>query len=130
MDFTEDFNLLEIYSDYVKEPFFLNLEEIIDLFDTSSIEKTKERIKILFTENAEFLTEKLNAFTRIVESEGYHVSVGYEIQNAGSIQMSALIKVAENKMYQAKQEFYSQNPAVRRRHPRCAPDTKKALSPQ
>lgn len=59
MDFIEDFNLLEIYSDYVKEPFFLNLEEIIDLFDTSSIEKTKERIKILFTENAEFLTERM-----------------------------------------------------------------------
>lgn len=59
MDFIEDFNLLEIYSDYVKEPFFLNLEEIIDLFDTSSIEKTKERIKILFTENAEFLIEKM-----------------------------------------------------------------------
>ena len=59
MDFTEDFNLLEIYSDYVKEPFFLNLEEIIDLSDTSSIEKTKERIKILFTENAEFLTERM-----------------------------------------------------------------------
>ena len=59
MDFIEDSNLLEIYSDYVKEPFFLNLEEIIDLFDTSSIEKTKERIKILFTENAEFLTERM-----------------------------------------------------------------------
>lgn len=59
MDFIEDYNLLEIYSDYVKEPFFLNLEEIIDLFDTSSIEKTKERIKILFTENAEFLTERM-----------------------------------------------------------------------
>ena len=29
MDFIEDFNLLEIYSDYVKEPFFLNLEEIL-----------------------------------------------------------------------------------------------------
>ena len=42
MDFIEDFNLLEIYSDYVKEPFFLNLEEIIDLFDTSSIEKMLE----------------------------------------------------------------------------------------
>ena len=79
---------------------------------------------------AEVLTEKLNTFTRIVESEGYHVSVGYEIQSAGSIQMSALIKAAENKMYQAKQEFYSQNPAIRRRHPRCAPDPQKSLSPQ
>ena len=39
--------------------FFLSIEEIIDLFDTSSIEKTKERIKILFTENAEFLTERM-----------------------------------------------------------------------
>ena len=29
MDFIEDFNLLEIYSDYVKEPFFLNLEELL-----------------------------------------------------------------------------------------------------
>ena len=80
--------------------------------------------------DAEVLTEKLNAFTRIVESEGYHVSVGYEIQSAGSIQMSALIKAAENKMYQAKQEFYRQNPAIRRRHPRCAPDPQKSLSPQ
>ena len=80
--------------------------------------------------DAEVLTEKLNTFTRIVESEGYHVSVGYEIQSAGSIQMSALIKAAENKMYQAKQEFYSQNPAIRRRHPRCAPDPQKSLSPQ
>lgn len=59
MDFVDDYNLLEIYADYVNEPFFIKLEEIIDLFDSSSLEKTKERIKILFSENAKFLIEKI-----------------------------------------------------------------------
>ena len=80
--------------------------------------------------DAEVLVEKLNTFTMLVESENYHVSVGYEIQNVGSIQMSTLIKAAENKMYQAKQEFYNQNPAISRLHPRGAPDTQEPLSSQ
>ena len=76
-----------------------------------------EYVAFAMDTDAEILTEKLNTFTELVESENYHVSVGYEIQNAGSIQMSALIKAAEDKMYQAKQAFYSQNPTKRRRHP-------------
>ena len=76
-----------------------------------------EYVAFAMDTDAEILVEKLNTFTELVESENYHVSVGYEIQNAGSIQMSALIKAAEDKMYQAKQAFYSQNPTMRRRHP-------------
>ena len=80
--------------------------------------------------DADVLAEKLNSFIKLVESENYHISVGYALQSAENIQMPALIKTAEDKMYQAKQEFYSQNPTMRRRHPRCAPDPLESILPQ
>lgn len=68
--------------------------------------------------DAGVVEEKLKAFSEKVEGKNYHVSFGYEIQNVENIEIFSLIKVAEDKMYLAKQQFYGQNPPVRQRHPR------------
>lgn len=69
--------------------------------------------------NRATLEEKLEFFTEQVEAEGYHVSVGWALGEAGNIQLSPLVKAAEDNMYQAKQQFYRENPSMHQRHPRC-----------
>lgn len=59
---------------------------------------------------------KLKALSEKLERKNYYVSAGYEIRDVQDIEISELVKAAEDKMYRAKQQFYGQNPAERRRH--------------
>ena len=52
------------------------------------------------------LKENLTDFTKKVEEAYYYVSVGYDIQRVGEIQMTELIKAAEEEMYREKSEYY------------------------
>ena len=52
------------------------------------------------------LKENLTDFTKKVEEANYYVSVGYDIQRVGEIQMTELIKAAEEEMYREKSEYY------------------------
>ena len=61
------------------------------------------------------LGEKLNVFITKAEKAHYYVSVGYDIQRVGEIQMPELIKASEKKMYQEKNEFYQRTENDRRR---------------
>lgn len=61
------------------------------------------------------LKEKINAFTTKVEEAHYYVSVGYEIQRVGEIQMTKLINASEEKMYRKKRAFYQKTGNNRRR---------------
>ena len=61
------------------------------------------------------LKEKVNRFIGRAEQAQYHVSVGCDVQRAGEIQMNALIKSAEQRMYQEKSAFYQKADRRRRR---------------
>lgn len=61
------------------------------------------------------LKEKVNRFIGRVEHAQYHVSVGCDVQRAGEIQMYALIKSAEQRMYREKSAFYQRAENCRRR---------------
>ena len=61
------------------------------------------------------LERKLGQFVRRVQDAGYAVSVGWERQTAGAIDMSGLIRSAEQNMYADKQRFYSQPGRERRK---------------
>ena len=52
------------------------------------------------------LKEKIAVFKAKVEAANYYVSVGYDIQQVERIQMTELIKTAEQKMYHEKNDFY------------------------
>ena len=60
------------------------------------------------------LQDRLRQLAARVEAAGYYVSVGYGIQNAKEIDMTALIRNAEERMYQAKTAFYQKT--GKRRH--------------
>lgn len=77
-----------------------------------------EYVAFVSDTSATAVEEKLKAFKEKLKIKKYHVSVGYEIQSIDRIEIPSLIKAAEEKMYLAKQEFYAQNPTVRRRHMR------------
>lgn len=61
------------------------------------------------------MKEKLTGFTTKVEDAHYYVSVGYDIQRVGEIQMTELIKAAEEEMYREKNRFYQRTGNNRRR---------------
>ena len=52
------------------------------------------------------LQDKIASITAAITAMGYHVSIGYDIMERENIQMEALIRNAETRMYEKKQEYY------------------------
>jgi diguanylate cyclase len=55
------------------------------------------------------LDDKIQQFKNIIEKENYHVSVGYQSSFEHCYDMTALSKMAEDKMYENKDNYYKTN---------------------
>ena len=55
----------------------------------------------------ELLGEKIDSIKTAIAARGYHVSIGYDMMNRDEIHMEALIRNAETRMYEKKQEYYN-----------------------
>lgn len=60
------------------------------------------------------INKALEETIRSIEEQSYHVSVGFDIQQFSEINVDLLIKNAENKMYEAKHQFYINQGSDRR----------------
>lgn len=72
-----------------------------------------EFVAFILDDSHESMQERVNRFMRSVEAEGYSVAVGTATHSAGGIDVAALVKTAEQRMYMAKSEHYRQMPGSR-----------------
>ena len=68
-----------------------------------------EFVAFAVDEPASVVKEKIGTFLDKVTAAGYSVAVGTSSHSAGGIDMDALVKSAEKRMYIAKQKHYSEN---------------------
>lgn len=59
--------------------------------------------------DSESLKKKTDEIILFAKNEGYHVSVGYDIQAFSEIDMNILVKNAERKMYEEKRRYYEEH---------------------
>ena len=62
----------------------------------------------LVTGEAGNLEEIIHSMNRRIEARSYHASIGWAVGNSGETTTSQLISQAEQRMYEAKREFYRQ----------------------
>lgn len=72
-----------------------------------------EFVAFVVDENPRMVRERMRALEANVEADGYSVAVGCATCSAGGIQMEALIKQAETRMYDAKNEYYRKRGVLR-----------------
>ena len=65
-----------------------------------------EFVAFVVDEDPRMVREKMRILEQNVEADGYSVAVGCATCSAGGIQLEALIKQAETRMYDAKSEHY------------------------
>ena len=73
-----------------------------------------EFVALVAGEEEEAIQAKINRVQRLVEEKAYHVSMGYAVGNTGQMDISLLIGTAEQRMYEAKRQFYQQSGFDRR----------------
>lgn len=72
-----------------------------------------EFVAFVVDEDPRMVRERMRALEANVEADGYSVAVGCATCSAGGIQMEALIKQAETRMYDAKNEYYRKRGVLR-----------------
>ncbi len=72
-----------------------------------------EFVAFVVDEDPRMVRERMRALEANVEADGYSVAVGCATCSAGGIQMEALIKQAETRMYDAKNEYYRKRGMLR-----------------
>lgn len=72
-----------------------------------------EFVAFVVDEDPRIVRERMRALEANVEADGYSVAVGCATCSAGGIQMEALIKQAETRMYDAKNEYYRKRGVLR-----------------
>ena len=72
-----------------------------------------EFVAFVVDEDPRMVRERMRALEANVEADGYSVAVGCATCSAGGIQMEALIKQAETRMYDAKNEYYRKRGVIR-----------------
>lgn len=72
-----------------------------------------EFIAFAIDEPATEVRQMVKRFTDAVETQGYSVAVGVTTQSAGGIDIDALVKIAEQRMYVDKSDHYKQISHVR-----------------
>ena len=72
-----------------------------------------EFVAFVVDEDPRMVREQMRALEANVEADGYSVAVGCATCSAGGIQMEALIKQAEIRMYDAKNEYYRKRGVLR-----------------
>ena len=72
-----------------------------------------EFVAFVVDEDPRMVREWMRALEANVEADGYSVAVGCATCSAGGIQMEALIKQAETRMYDAKNEYYRKRGVLR-----------------
>ena len=72
-----------------------------------------ELVAFVVDEDPRMVRERMRALEANVEADGYSVAVGCATCSAGGIQMEALIKQAETRMYDAKNEYYRKRGVLR-----------------
>lgn len=72
-----------------------------------------EFVAFVVDEDPRMVRERMRALEANVEADGYSVAVGCATCSAGGIQMEALIKQAEIRMYDAKNEYYRKRGVLR-----------------
>lgn len=94
-------------------------EGIAEFFGTEYAYRTGGDEFILFLPDADEsrLCSQNRKFTASLEQKGYHVSVGIQCETHVA-SMEALIKGAEQRMYEEKRKYYQQASNDRRRNPR------------
>lgn len=60
------------------------------------------------------LIGKINQAQKAIEDDGYYISIGYALQDGPDIDIQSLIKVAEARMYVAKDAYYTRTGIARR----------------
>ncbi|MDO4501126.1 MAG: GGDEF domain-containing protein [Erysipelotrichaceae bacterium] len=66
---------------------------------------------VIFTKDVEEneLNEKVIKLQEIVETQDYHISVGYHVSDTDKEAINMIVKKAEKRMYEAKDRFYAEN---------------------
>lgn len=72
-----------------------------------------EFVAFVVDKDPRMVRERMRALEANVEADGYSVAVGCATCSAGGIQMEALIKQAETRMYDAKNEYYRKRGVIR-----------------
>ncbi len=72
-----------------------------------------EFVAFVVDEDPRMVRERMRALEANVEADGYSVAVGCATCSAGGIQMEALIKQAETRMYDAKNKYYRKRGVLR-----------------
>lgn len=72
-----------------------------------------EFVAFVVDEDPRMVRERMRALEANIEADGYSVAVGCATCSAGGIQMEALIKQAETRMYDAKNEYYRKRGVLR-----------------
>lgn len=72
-----------------------------------------EFVAFVVDEDPRMVRERMRALEANIEADGYSVAVGCATCSAGGIQMEALIKQAETRMYDAKNEYYRKRGVIR-----------------
>lgn len=83
-------------------------QEMVKLFGIKDTYRIggDEFVAFVVDEDPRKVREKARQLEENVEAAGYSVAVGRSICSAGGIQLDALIKQAETRMYDAKEEYY------------------------
>ncbi len=72
-----------------------------------------EFVAFAMDRSAEEMRDLIRTLVRAVDEDGYSVAVGTATSSAGGIDMSVLVKSAEQRMYMAKEEYYRVNGITR-----------------
>jgi GGDEF domain-containing protein len=68
-----------------------------------------------FEDTAQILQDKIDSFKKMIDEKGYHVAVGYSYAEEGDPDYRTRKTEADNRMYDAKREFYRNGNDRRRR---------------
>jgi len=74
-----------------------------------------EFVAFLLDQDTEAVIAKLDKLNESIEKKQYHVAIGYDIVDKENLNMNALIRAAETKMYQSKSQFYKDGGRERRK---------------
>lgn len=67
----------------------------------------------LIMEVPDALAEKIDGIHRLIEGQNYHASIGWAMGNTAQTTPDQLVSLAEQRMYEAKRQFYQQKESGR-----------------
>ena len=90
---------------------------LISIFGKSNIFRMggDEFAVYAFEDTAQILQDKIDSFKKMIDEKGYHVAVGYSYAEEGDPDYRTRKTEADNRMYDAKREFYRNGNDRRRR---------------